>query len=92
MEEIFNRDNKSLIEFAAPFVEIESYERGSVIEVSGMQRNNIRLLLHGSVAYFLPINEKSLKNCTKRISEGGINYQGLRNQQFLLSVAFNKYN
>ena len=57
-----------------------------------MQRKNIRILLYGSVGYFMPINQKSFKNCIKRVNDGMINYQGLRNQEFLLSVAFNRNN
>ena len=53
----------------APFVELRRYRKGEVMEVTGLRRNRMRILLSGKVAIYEPMTSQSFKNCLKRVKE-----------------------
>ena len=67
--EIFKRDNSTIIELIAPFLQVGYYQQGRVVEATALERTHIRFLLNGEVSQHEPVSQKSFKNCQNKVKE-----------------------
>lgn len=55
-------------------MEMTWYRKGTIVEITGMKRESIKVLLVGDVAMFQPVNYRAFRNCVGRVKNGEINF------------------